>query len=107
MLLIFQHLNSVELCGLARVCREWREVSEHPMLWRHVVLEDIPLNNMVSMQTVRNIFVKQRGISDFNFLKLFLLFQALQAIARKCSSMQVLKLKGISLPLERIYFLLF
>ena len=48
LLLIFQHLNPVELCGLARVCREWRAMSEHPALWKHVTLHRIPLNNMVS-----------------------------------------------------------
>ena len=47
LLLIFQYLNPIELCGLARVSREWREMSEHPSLWRHVILEDISLNNMV------------------------------------------------------------
>ena len=49
LLLVFQHLNPVELCGLARVCREWRAMSEHPALWKEVILEEIPLNNMVSL----------------------------------------------------------
>lgn len=49
LLLVFQHLNPVELCGLARVCREWRAMSEHPALWKEVTLEEIPLNNMVSL----------------------------------------------------------
>ena len=49
LLLVFQHLNPVELCGLARVCREWRAMSEHPALWKEVTLEQIPLNNMVSL----------------------------------------------------------
>ena len=49
LLLVFQRLNPVELCGLARVCREWRAMTEHPALWKNVTLEEIPLNNMVSM----------------------------------------------------------
>lgn len=49
LLLVFQHLNPVELCGLARVCREWRAMSELPALWKEVTLEEIPLNNMVSL----------------------------------------------------------
>lgn len=47
--LIFRYLNPIELCGLARVCREWRAMSEHPTLWKHVILKEIPLNNMVSI----------------------------------------------------------
>lgn len=49
LLLVFHYLNPVELCGLARVCREWRAMSEHPALWKEVALEEIPLNNMVSL----------------------------------------------------------
>jgi len=65
-LLVFQHLNPIELCGLARVCREWRAMTEHPALWKDVTLEEISLNNMV-----------------------------LQAISRRCSHAQSLKLKGL------------
>ena len=58
--LVFQHLNPIELCGLARVCREWREISEHPSLWKQVTLEDIRVNNMVSRnQVAKVIFLKE------------------------------------------------
>ncbi|XP_068745491.1 uncharacterized protein [Montipora capricornis] len=66
LLLIFQFLNPIELCGLARVCREWRQISELPTLWKHVILEDILVNNMI-----------------------------LQSISRKCSAARSLKLTGL------------
>ena len=51
---------STELCGLARVCREWREISEHPSLWKQVTFEDIRVNNMVSRnQVTKVIFLKE------------------------------------------------
>ena len=59
--LVFQHLNPIELCGLARVCREWREISEHPSLWKQVTLEDIRVNNMVSRnQVAKVIFLRAK-----------------------------------------------
>ena len=60
--LVFQHLNPVELCGLARVCREWREISEHPSLWKQVTLEDIPVNNMVSRNQVTKVFLRSAKV---------------------------------------------
>lgn len=64
--LVFQHLNPIELCGLARVCREWREISEHPSLWKQVTLEDIPVNNMVSRNQVTKVFCKSILITQWN-----------------------------------------
>ena len=64
--LVFQHLNPIELCGLARVCREWREISEHPSLWKQVTLEDIPMNNMVSRNQVTKVFCKSILITQWN-----------------------------------------
>lgn len=61
--LVFQHLNPIELCGLARVCREWREISEHPSLWKQVTLEDIPVNNMVSRKpSNKGIFLRRANV---------------------------------------------
>lgn len=97
LLLIFKYLNAIELCGVARVCREWREMSEHPALWKNVILEDMPLNNMVRIE------MSEGSLSQkiWKMTELLLIsWQALQAVSRKCSSMQFLKLKGILLLLN-------
>ena len=46
LLLVFRHMTPLELCGLARVCKEWKELSEQPRLWRAVELERT-ISNMV------------------------------------------------------------
>ncbi|KAL8617470.1 hypothetical protein ACOMHN_048738 [Nucella lapillus] len=36
---IFSHLDSKSLCKAALVCKEWKRVSRHPSLWKHVYLK--------------------------------------------------------------------
>lgn len=43
LVLVFSHLDTAELCRVSRVCRRWRRVSRHPLLWRRVSISEVLL----------------------------------------------------------------
>ena len=49
LLFVFQFLSLPDLCRVQRVCRTWKKVSHHPLLWKRLVMIDMPISKQVSV----------------------------------------------------------
>ena len=47
LLLVFRYLDVQDLVRVSGVCRQWRDVSRHPSLWRHVSLDEDSVHSKV------------------------------------------------------------
>lgn len=47
LLFVFQFLSLPDLCRVQRVCRTWKKVSHHPLLWKRLVMIDMPISKQV------------------------------------------------------------
>ena len=47
LLLVFWYLDVQDLIRVSGVCRQWRDVSRHPSLWRHVSLDEDSVHSKV------------------------------------------------------------
>lgn len=66
LMLVFCQLPTIDLCRASLVCRKWRQVAVHPLLWRRVSIENVVLFP-----------------------------HALQAIAARCGECNTLSLQGL------------
>ncbi|KAL5460382.1 hypothetical protein EMCRGX_G033828 [Ephydatia muelleri] len=41
--LVFCQLSTIELCRISLVCRKWRQIAAHPLLWRRVCVDNVLL----------------------------------------------------------------
>ena len=50
LLLVFSRLSTAELCVASQVCRQWRAVSHHPLLWQRIGLRERVLSCKVGLR---------------------------------------------------------